>query len=143
MGLTEQRASAWKFLKSQVAKVQDPDLRMSMMAEFRKRALNEWGFNPDNGKLATTENVILSDWEREFVADIQKTTQFELDIRKEKRESERRAIIANMRKFVQDGGQLMDIPDDIRTPDITAMYFDAVRWYGDQLMEAYDAVSDR
>ncbi len=143
MGLTEQRASAWKFLKSQVAKVQDPDLRMAMMAEFRKRALNEWGFNPDNGKLATTENVILSDWEREFVADIQKTTQFELDIRKEKRESERRAIIANMRKFVQDGGQLMDIPDDVRTDDITAMYFDAVRWYGGRLVEAYDAVSDR
>ena len=143
MGLTEQRASAWKFLKSQVAKVQDPDLRMAMMAEFRKRALNEWGFNPDNGKLATTDNVILSDWEREFVADIQKTIQFELDVRKEKRESERHEMIADMRKFVQDGGRLMDIPDDIRTPDITAMYFDAVRWYGDQLMEAYDAVSDR
>lgn len=143
MGLTEQRASAWKFLKSQVATVQDPDLRMVMMAEFRKQALNEWGFNPDNGKLATTENVILSDWEREFVADIQKTIQFELDVRKEKRESERHEMIADMRKFVQDGGQLMDIPDDIRTPDITAMYFDAVRWYGDQLMEAYDAVSNR
>lgn len=143
MGLTEQRAQAWKFLKSQVAKVQDPDLRMAMMAEFRKRALNEWGFNPDNGKLATTENVILTDWEREFVADIQKTIQFELDVRKEKREKERREMIADMRKFVQDGGRLMDIPDDIRTPDITAMYFDAVRWYGDQLVEAYDAVSNQ
>lgn len=143
MGLTEQRASAWKFLKSQVATVQDPDLRMAMMAEFRKRALNEWGFNPDNGKLATTENVILSDWEREFVADIQKTTQFELDIRKEKRTTETQKAIANMRKFVQDGGQLMDIPDDVRTADITAMYFDALRWYGDQLVEAYDAVSDQ
>ena len=36
-------AQAWKFLKEQTARVRDPILRNVMIAEFRKRALNEWG----------------------------------------------------------------------------------------------------
>lgn len=142
MGLTEQRASAWKFIKSEIAKVQDKGLRAAMMGEFRKRALNEWGFNPDNGQLATGGDVVLGDWEREFVEDVQKTISFELDLRESKRDTETRTAVANMREFVRSGGQLHEIPDDIRTEYITGLYFDAVHWYGEQLKEAYDAATN-
>lgn len=143
MGLTQQHTQAWKFIKSQVAKVQDPDLRMAMMAEFRKRALNEWGFNPENGKLATNDDVMLTDWEKGFAGDIQKTVSFELDVREPKRKAELHEAQCRMRLFVENGGCLMDIPEEIRTPFITDLFYETVHWYGDQLMEAYDAVSDK
>ena len=143
MGLTHQHAQAWKFLKAQVSKVQDPDLRMAMMAEFRKRALNEWGFNPDTGRLATDDDVILSEWEQDFVSDIQKTIQFELDVRKEKREKERREVRGAMKLFIENGGTLADIPDDICTPEIRELFYETLFAYGDELMEAYDDVANR
>ena len=143
MGLTEQRASAWKFIKSEVAKVQDPGLRAAMIGEFRSRALNEWGFNPDNGQPATSSDAILGDWEREFVGDIRKTASFELDVRKPKRETELHEARARMRQFVENGGCLMDIPEEIRTPFITDLFYEAVHWYGDQLVEAYNATTNQ
>lgn len=143
MGLTQQHAQAWKFLKAQAAKVTDPDLRMSMMAEFRKRALNEWGFNPDNGKLATEDDAQLSNWEQGFVADIAQTNQYELDVRADKRGAELHEARSRMRHFVEHGGCLMDIPENIRTPFIEQLFYEALVWYGDQLMEACDAVSNR
>lgn len=143
MGLTQQHAQAWKFIKSQVSKVKDLDLKMATMAEFRKRALNEWGFNPDDGKLATDDDVILNDWERDFVADIHKSNQFDLDVRPDKREAEIHEARSRMRHFVEHGGCLMDIPEHLRTPFIEQLFYEALDWYGDQLMEACDAVSNR
>lgn len=143
MGLTQQHTQAWKFLKAQAAKVADPDLRMSMMAEFRKRALNEWGFNPDNGQLAADDEFMLSAWEQSFLADIQKTTQYELDVRADKRESELHEARSRMRHFVEHGGCLKDIPENIRTPFVEQLFYEALFWYGDQLMEACNATSNR
>ena len=142
MGLTQQHAQAWKFIKSQVAKVHDPDLRMAMMAELRKRALNDWGFNPENGKLATNDDAVLDGWEKDFAGCIQKTVSFELDVRKPQREAELHEARCRMRHFVENGGELMEIPEEIRTPFITQLYYEAVQWYGDQLVEARNATTN-
>ena len=143
MGLTQQHAQAWKFIKSQIVRVVDPVLRNTMLAECRQRALNEWGFDPDNGRLATDADVVLSDWEKGFIDDIQKTASFELDVRKDQRETTLREARGRMRLFIEDGGTLADIPDDVRTPYIERLFYEVLFAYGDELMEVCDAVTNR
>ena len=95
MGLTpSQQAQAWKQLKSMVAKVEDPTLRNTMMAEFRKRAIRDWGYCPDDKySIAKKDTVELDDWEKELLNDIQKAELFELDTRTQKREAERKKYV--------------------------------------------------
>lgn len=149
MGLTvSQQSVAWKQLKEQVSKVPDPTLRNAMMAEFRKRALRDWGYNPDdrNG-VAKKETVELDDWEKEFLQDIQKAQMFELDTRKSKREHEIREARARMRDFIESGGNLDDIPGDIRIDFIRSLYYDTLHktceQLVNQLMELDDDATNR
>lgn len=141
--MIQQQVQAWKFLKQQVAKVKDPVLRRAMMTEFRQRALRDWGYCPEDGSVAQKSDVVLNNWEQDFFKDVKGAADFGVDPRKEKREAELHEARCRMRQFVENGGCLMDIPEEIRTPFITNLFYEAVHWYGDQLMEAYDAVSDK
>lgn len=129
MGLTpSQQAQAWKQLKSMVAKVEDPTLRNTMMAEFRKRAIRDWGYCPDDKySIAKKDTVELDDWGKELLKDIQKAELFELDTRAKKREAERKELEKNMYFFVKDGGALADIPPEIRTDTVVDAYLRAVK----------------
>lgn len=131
----QQQTKAWKFLKDCVSKVQDPTLRNVMMAEFRKRAIRDWGFNPDNRYAVVKEPTIeLDDWEKEFVADIEKAKKYEIDTRAEKRKQTDKEAHARMLQFIEQGGCLLDIPDDIRTDTIEKLYYDCLLEHGDKLM---------
>lgn len=141
--MIQQQVQAWKFLKQQVAKVKDPMLRRAMMTEFRQRALRDWGYCPEDGSVAQKSDVVLNNWEQDFFKGVKGAADFGVDPRKEKREAELHEARCRMRQFVENGGCLMDIPEEIRTPFITDLFYEAVHWYGDQLMEAYDAVSDK
>ena len=132
MGLTpSQQAQAWKQLKGMVAKVEDPTLRNTMMAEFRKRAIRDWGYCPDDKySIAKKDTVELDDWEQELLQDIQKAQLFELDlgyIRKEKRAAEEKELQKNMYFFVRDGGSLVDIPEEIRTNTVVDAYLGVLK----------------
>lgn len=130
---------SWKFLKDCLSKVQDPVLRNVMMAEFRKRAKQDWGFNPDSKYgVAKNESVQLYDWEKEFVSDIEKAIIYEIDTREEKRKKERKEAHARMMQFIETGGTLADIPEDIRTDTITRLYHDCMQEYGDNLLAEAD-----
>lgn len=119
-------AQAWKFLKEQTAKIQDPLLRNSMIAEFKKRALAEWGFDPETGNLPTLNDIDKDPWEEDFAQDMQIAQKFNMDVREEKRKKTLDETVASMRHFVSLGGKLSDIPDDIRTPYIEKLYIDAL-----------------
>lgn len=136
--MTQNYAQAWKFLKEQTAKVHDPLLRNAMMAEFRKRALNEWGFNPDNGDLPTIDDVKKDDWEEEFVEDMAVAEKFNIDTREEKRKKTLDETCACMQQFVNDGHTLSDIPEELRTPFITDLYLKCLHKQGDVLLQAAD-----
>lgn len=139
MGLTQEYSQRWKWLKAQGSLVQDKTLRMAMMAEFRKRAYKNWGFDPETGRIkTTTEPVILSEWEQEFFNDIKKAQMFEVDTRVHKREKEAKEAKARMLNFISLGGCLKDIPEDIRTNTIVNLYYQCLNEYGDQLMEEAD-----
>lgn len=141
--MIQQQVQAWKWLKQQVSKVGDPMLRNAMMVEFRQRALREWGYCPDDGSVAKDSDVVLDDWERDFATGIKGAADFGVDPRKGKREAEIHEARSRMRHFVEHGGCLMDIPEHLRTPFIEQLFYEALDWYGDQLMEACDAVSNR
>lgn len=138
MNLQEQ-TKAWKFLKDCVAKVVDPTLRNVMMAEFRKRAIRDWGFNPDSKYgVAKNESVELDDWEKEFVADIEKAIKYEIDTREEKRKKTMKEAKARMMQLIVSGGTLADIPDDVRSDTIDKLYYQCLMEYGDQIMQEAD-----
>lgn len=131
-------AQAWKFLKEQTAKVHDPILRNVMIAEFRKRALNEWGFDPETTNISTDSDVSLTDWEQDFMQDIQDTISYGFDTREEKREKTLDETCACMQQFVNDGHTLSDIPEELKTPFITDLYLKCLHKQGDVLLQAAD-----
>ena len=131
-------AQAWKFLKEQTANVSDPLLRNAMMAEFRKRALNEWGFDPETGDLPKIDDVKKDDWEEEFMEDMAVAEKFNIDTREDKREKEETELRGNLRLMIINGGTLADIPDDIRTPHIEKIYLEELYKYGDELCKCAD-----
>lgn len=135
----QEQTKAWKFLKDCVSKIQDPTLRNVMMAEFRKRAIRDWGFNPDSKYgVAKNKSVQLDDWEQEFVADINDHLTFKVDTREEKRKKTAKEAHARMMMFIERGGQLSDIPDDVRTDTIKQLYHDCMQEYGDNLLSEAD-----
>lgn len=131
-------AQAWKFLKEQTAKVRDPLLRNVMMAEFRKRALNEWQFDPESGDLPTINDIKMDEWEKDFLEDLQITQKFNIDTREEKRKKTLDETRACMQHFVLHGGQLSDIPEDILTPKIRDLYYQELFRIGNGLARAAD-----
>lgn len=136
--MTQNYAQAWKFLKEQTARVRDPILRNVMIAEFRKRALNEWGFDPETTNISTDSDVSLTDWEQDFMQDIQDTISYGFDTREEKRKKTLDEACACMRQFVNDGHTLSDIPEELRTPFITDLYLKCLYRQGDVLLQAAD-----
>ena len=136
--MTQNYAQAWKFLKEQTAKVRDPLLRNAMMAEFRKRALNEWGFDPETGDLPTINDVKKDDWEEEFVEDMAVAEKFNIDTREEKRKKTLDETCACMQQFINNGHTLVDIPEELRTPFITNLYLKCLYRQGDVLLQAAD-----
>lgn len=128
--MIQEQVRAWKWLKSQVEKVQDPVLRNAMMAEFRSRALRDWGYDPETGRPPKENELLLTDWERDLLDDIKKAQAFGLDInyvRKDKRAAEEKELQKNMYFFIRDGGSLADIPEEIRTNTVVDAYLGALK----------------
>lgn len=133
------QTQSWKSLKEYIAKIQDNTLRNTMMAEFRKKAVHDWGFNPDSKYgVAKTESIQLDDWEQELVRDINKASQYQVDTRITKRRETAKEAHARMLMFIERGGQLSDIPIGICTDTIKQLYRDCLLEYGNNLLAEAD-----
>lgn len=137
--MNRQYAQAWKFLKQQLARVIDPILRNTMLAEFRQRALSEWGFDPDNGELAQDDDLVLQDWEQDLLQDIERFQTYGIKNKTKMKAVEAEAI-ENMRQFIRNGGTLADIPADIRSPYIDELYYECLVHMGKDTMAQADNV---
>ena len=115
---------AWKDLENAVNKIQDKVLLNTMMAELKQKALKEWGFFPKTGQLAKKEEIKLDKWEKEFVEDIKKTEDFEIDVRKEKRKETEKEAHIRMADFIEKGGKFSDLPEDLQNKYIAKLYID-------------------
>lgn len=135
------KARAWKELKQMLIRIQDPDLRNSVLGEMTRRAISEWGYNPENGHVDENSPVDLTDWEKEFVTDIRKTVLYDLDVRAEKRNKGEEEFMASMMSYVRAGGKLEDIPAHIRCEGVDRAYCECRDKIHKTLMdEADDAI---
>ena len=123
----KQYSVAWKSLMSSLQSIVDPILRNSIKAEFIKRAIAEWGFNPETGKVNVINETKLDDWEKEFLRDIENTRKYQMDIRKEKRKQEELELRKNMYFFIKGGGSIVDIPMEICRNYITDVYLQELK----------------
>ena len=117
---------AWKFIKQETNKIQDDVLKNVIMADYRRRASDEWGFNPDTG-IPSRENPDIDDWEQSFVDSIADSVTYGIDTRKEEREKTRKEFIQNMYNFAKNGGRLQDIPENLRSDYVVKTYFEMLR----------------
>lgn len=115
---------SWKFLKDQLKLVKDPVLKNVMLAEFRKKAVRDWGFDPETSNL--NKQVVLDDWEKELVEDVNDFKTFGYDNRVEKRKKEKEEAKARMGDFIEKGGKLSDLPDYLQNEHTTNLYLEVM-----------------
>lgn len=129
-------AVRWKYIKDQLKLIKDPILRNIMLAEFRKRAIRDWNFDPE-GKTLNKE-INLDDWEKELVEDINDFRSFGFDNRVKKRQETNKETEVRMKDFILKGGNLKDIPEEIRTNTIEKLYYDCLFKLGDEILQESD-----
>ena len=140
-----EKLKIWKQLKDMVAKICDPDTRRMYYRALLARATNEFGFNPEKpGETKPNfEYVELDDWEKEFVEDINDSITFGFNVRKQKQEREFLEMRKNMRNFIEKGGSLADIPDELKTPFLVEIYIKELLFIGDGLIELANSVIEK
>lgn len=137
-----EKIRAWNALKNELSKIHDYKTRVVYYKALLARACAKWGFNPEKpGQPIQNESAELDDWEKEFVEDINDTIVFGIDVRKEKRQQTYQETKARMLQFIERGGCLLDIPDNIRKDTIEKLYYDCLLEYGDKLLEQVDLIT--
>lgn len=120
--------------------VQDPLLRRGMIAEFREKALRDWGWDPVSGNLQTPqiEEIELDEWEQDFLTRVRIGQQVGVHVPGEDDETAQARL--NMLAYVRDGGTLDGIPDDIRTPDMEKLYWECREAEHQEMMAQCDNI---
>lgn len=138
MNKKTKQVQAWKFLMEQVKGIQDPLLKRSMIADFRERAKQDWGWDPATGNLTETATPELNEWEKDFLERVKLGQQLGVYVPGDTDEVAEARV--NMMEYVRDGGTLAGIPDDIRTPDIEDLYWECRHALTDELLQQADNV---
>ena len=125
--VNQKRVVAWKWLKDQLKLIGDPILRNALFAELKKRAWEEWGYNPETAYVKKQNTTVeLDDWEKDFVEDIKKAEQYQVDTRENKRQQTNVEFRNRMRDYVAKGGKFSDLPEELQNEHILNGYLDAV-----------------
>lgn len=115
----------WEILKGFINKIKDEKARKLYYKTLLVKATEEYGFNPQTGQISK-QDIQLDDWEKEFVEDIKKTQEFELDVRKEKREKTAKEAKARMLDYIRKGGKYIDLPEDLQNEHIWNLYWECM-----------------
>ena len=75
--------------------------------------------------LKQNTTVELDDWEKDFVEDIKKAEQYQIDTRENKRQQTNVEFRNRMRDFVIKGGKFSDLPPELQNKTILEAYLDA------------------
>lgn len=140
-----EKLRAWQQLKTMIAKIYDPKTRQMYYRALLARATNEWGFNPEKPSDTNLnfEYLELDDWEKEFVEDIKDSITFGFNVRKQKQNREFVETRRNMREFIQQGGTLKDIPENIKSKNIVDIYVKELLFEGTEILELTDFVLNK
>lgn len=114
----------WRFLKESVDKIKDPLLRESILATYQQRAIKEWGFCPDKTEhKKKKEEIVLEPWQQELHDKIQLALEYGVW---DKDEQVMKEAKARMKWFIERGGSLSDLPEDLQNKYTTKLYIDAL-----------------
>ena len=122
---------AWRQIEYYLSLVKDPILRNAMRYEFEKRAVRDWGYCPaetqtykDDGKMPE-----LNEDEKEMLDVINGYLEYGVDARTEEQKARAQHEITkarnNMVEFINTGHTFWDIPEELRTDAIRALYDEA------------------
>lgn len=129
---------AWKLILNHLEKIQDTTFRNILLATFRRRAIQEWGFDPETSYIAKDSDVKLDDWEKEFLLAINDAAAYGINPRTEEQKATKALALASMTDFIRHGGTLTQIPEDILTQNIIDLYFEALHNETTRLCQAMD-----
>lgn len=131
----------WQTISGFLGKIVDPKARKMYHDTLLLKAIEKWGFNPEKiGDNSLAVKPELDEFETELLEAINAKQTYGVDIRTEKRKKTQRETHIRMVKFIDQGGTLKDIPDDIRSENIVKLYYDCLMEYGDTLMVDADRV---
>ena len=133
-----EKIKIWENIKTEIAKIHDQKTRSIYYRGLLARAMNTWGFNPEKPTHGQKNSVIVDDWEKEYLEDLQESISYGLDTREEKRKKTLDETRKNMRNFVRAGNKLEDIPKEIRTKHICNLYFEELFKIGSDLAQCVD-----
>lgn len=126
-------ACRWKKIQEYTNKITDPILKESILAEYQQRAIDEWGFCPDN-KQYKAKKPDLEPWAEAFLEKVKKAVEYGVFKVDEQVEKEART---RMRMFIEKGGRYSDLPEYLQTPDISVLYTDTmielIKYWKEQL----------
>lgn len=131
-------AQAWKLIQNHLEKIQDTTFRNILLAIFCRRAIQEWGFDPETGDVAKDSDVKLDDWEKEFLQAINDAMAYGVNPRTEEQKATRHLALSAMTDFIRHGGTLTQIPQEILTQNIIDLYFEALHNETTQLCQAME-----
>lgn len=115
-------ATRWKKILEYTKSIKDPILRESILADYQQRAIQEWGFCPDN-HIYKKKNIELEPWQEVFLKKIKSCLEYGVFIKDEAVEKEARA---RMREFIRKGGSFTDLPIGLQTQDLHILYIDVL-----------------
>lgn len=137
-----QKIRAWNNLKEYIKNIHDNKTRKIYYTALLSKAIEEYGFNPETAKVSKNENnVVLDDWEKEFVEDIHKTQMYQLDVRAEKRKRTHKEALARAKLFIQQGGSYSDLPDDLKNEHTAKLWLEAMDMLLDEINEQIANIS--
>lgn len=136
----KEKLQAWKQIMAFVKNIHDPDAKKLYHDTLLLRAINEWGFNPENVGAETQQQVHLTESDKEILEAIHAANTFGVNILADKKEETDRKTYYEMFCYVRDGGKLEDIPKHIRCDEIDRMYHQAQDAIHKDMMASADNV---
>lgn len=137
----QQASQSWKFLVESCNKIQDPTLRKSYLAAFKQRALEEWGFCPDDTGIKPKEYTAddLPPLERLMYDKLQMAMEYGVWERDEQLEQEN---IRYMKSLIDKGWTFWDLPEDQQNDTTRELYFKALDLWIDEQASALKSLDN-
>ena len=121
----------WKAINDLVIKITDSKARKYYHDALLLRAINEWGFNPENVGKAVNVVPELTESDKEILNAINAAIEYKVDV------LPRTDVFGTMLQFVRCGGEYEDIPKNIQCDALRAAYQKAKdRIHADMLLAA-------
>ena len=135
-------AQSWKYIVESCNRIQDPTLRRSYLAVLKQRAIEEWGYCPDDTGIRAKEYSAddLPPLERFMYDKLQAAKDYGVWERDEELEKEN---LAFMKNWIDQGYTFWDLPPEQQNDTTRELYFKALKKWTDEQKIAIKTLDNR